>query len=83
MGEYPLTERDITGPCKEPTHHDVSIAMGEFPIGSFHGRKRQHDVSPCNAPVNALPIIAEEKRSGYSTLSIVRIRAVEKLALPG
>ena len=42
IGEYTLTEHDITGKGQEPKHHDDSIAVGEFPIDSFPARKRQH-----------------------------------------
>ena len=41
VGEYTLTEHDITGKGQEPKHHDDSIAVGEFPIDSFPARKRQ------------------------------------------
>ncbi|MCP5559190.1 MAG: FAD-dependent oxidoreductase [Verrucomicrobiaceae bacterium] len=41
IGEYTLTEHDITGKGQEPKHHDDSIAVGEFPIDSFPARKRQ------------------------------------------
>ncbi|QDU42111.1 Soluble pyridine nucleotide transhydrogenase [Symmachiella dynata] len=43
IGEYTLTEHDITGDGQDntPRHHDDSIAVGEFPIDSFPCRKRQ------------------------------------------
>jgi hypothetical protein len=41
IGEYTLTEHDITGKGREPKRHDDSIAVGEFPIDSFPCRKRQ------------------------------------------
>jgi len=41
IGEYTLTEHDITGKGQEPKHHADSIAVGEFPIDSFPARKRQ------------------------------------------
>ncbi len=41
VGEYTLTEHDITGKGQKPKHHDDSIAVGEFPIDSFPARKRQ------------------------------------------
>lgn len=41
VGEYTLTEHDITGKGQEPKHHRDSIAVGEFPIDSFPCRKRQ------------------------------------------
>lgn len=41
VGEYTLTQHDITGKGQEPKHHDDSIAVGEFPIDSFPVRKRQ------------------------------------------
>ncbi len=41
VGEYTLTQHDITGKGQEPKHHDDSIAVGEFPIDSFPCRKRQ------------------------------------------
>ena len=41
VGEYTLTEHDITGKGQAPKHHDDSIAVGEFPIDSFPARKRQ------------------------------------------
>ncbi|GEP42351.1 FAD-dependent oxidoreductase [Brevifollis gellanilyticus] len=41
IGEYTLTEHDITGKGQEPKHHEDSIAVGEFPIDSFPARKRQ------------------------------------------
>jgi len=43
MGEYTLTEHDITGDGQDntPRSHDDSVAVGEFPIDSFPCRKRQ------------------------------------------
>lgn len=43
VGEYTLSEHDITGDgeANRPRHHDDSIAVGEFPIDSFPCRKRQ------------------------------------------
>ena len=41
VGEYTLTEHDITGKGQEPKHHPDTIAVGEFPIDSFPCRKRQ------------------------------------------
>ncbi len=43
VGEYTLTEHDITGTGADrtPHHHADSIAVGEFPIDSFPCRKRQ------------------------------------------
>ncbi len=41
IGEYTLTEHDITGKGQEPKHHADSIAVGEFPIDSFPASKRQ------------------------------------------
>jgi len=41
VGEYTLTEHDITGKGQEPVHHPDTIAVGEFPIDSFPCRKRQ------------------------------------------
>ncbi len=43
VGEYTLTEHDITGDGADqtPRHHEDSIAVGEFPIDSFPCRKRQ------------------------------------------
>ncbi len=43
LGEYTLTEHDITGDGKDlsPRRHVDSIAVGEFPIDSFPVRKRQ------------------------------------------
>jgi hypothetical protein len=41
VGEYTLTQHDITGKGQEPKHHADSIAVGEFPIDSFPARKRQ------------------------------------------
>lgn len=41
IGEYTLTQHDITGKGQEPKHHADSIAVGEFPIDSFPVRKRQ------------------------------------------
>ncbi len=43
VGEYTLTEHDITGNGQDdgPRHQDDSIAIGEFPIDSFPCRKRQ------------------------------------------
>lgn len=43
VGEYILTEHDITGTGKDhsPRKHADSIAVGEFPIDSFPCRKRQ------------------------------------------
>ncbi len=41
VGEYTLTEHDITGKGQEPKHHPDTIAAGEFPIDSFPTRKRQ------------------------------------------
>jgi hypothetical protein len=41
VGEYTLTQHDITGKGQEPKHHIDSIAVGEFPIDSFPCRKRQ------------------------------------------
>lgn len=41
IGEYTLTQHDITGKGQEPKQHTDSIAVGEFPIDSFPVRKRQ------------------------------------------
>lgn len=41
IGEYTLTEHDITGRGQEPVRHADAIAVGEFPIDSFPCRKRQ------------------------------------------
>jgi len=41
VGEYTLTQHDITGKGQQPKHHADSIAVGEFPIDSFPVRKRQ------------------------------------------
>jgi hypothetical protein len=41
IGEYTLTQHDITGKGQAPKHHPDSIAVGEFPIDSFPVRKRQ------------------------------------------
>ncbi|MCC6796909.1 MAG: FAD-dependent oxidoreductase [Candidatus Hydrogenedentes bacterium] len=41
VGEYTLTQQDITGKGEEPIHHPDTIAVGEFPIDSFPTRKRQ------------------------------------------
>lgn len=45
VGEYTLTEHDITGDGKDdrksPRRHADCIAVGEFPIDSFPCRKRQ------------------------------------------
>lgn len=41
IGEYTLTEHDITGKGEEPVHHPDTIAVGEFPIDNFPCRKRQ------------------------------------------
>ena len=41
VGEYTLTQHDITGKGEEPLRHPDSIAVGEFPIDSFPVRKRQ------------------------------------------
>ena len=41
IGEYTLTQHDITGKGQKPKHHADSIAVGEFPIDSFPCRKRQ------------------------------------------
>ncbi len=41
VGEYTLTQHDITGKGEEPLRHADSIAIGEFPIDSFPVRKRQ------------------------------------------
>ncbi len=41
IGEYTLTEHDITGRGQTAAHHADSIAVGEFPIDSFPTRKRQ------------------------------------------
>lgn len=43
VGEYTLTEHDITGDGRDrtPRRHADSIAVGEFPIDSFPCRKRQ------------------------------------------
>ncbi len=43
LGEYTLTEHDITGSesDREVRHHNDAIAIGEFPIDSFPCRKRQ------------------------------------------
>ncbi len=43
VGEYTLTEHDITGLGEDnkPRRHPDSIAIGEFPIDSFPTRKRQ------------------------------------------
>lgn len=41
VGEYTLTEHDITGKGQTPIHHPDTIAVGEFPIDSFPCRKRQ------------------------------------------
>lgn len=41
VGEYTLTEQDITGKGQGPKRYHDSIAVGEFPIDSFPVRKRQ------------------------------------------
>ena len=41
IGEYTLTEHDITGVSAGPRRHEDSIAVGEFPIDSFPCRKKQ------------------------------------------
>lgn len=41
VGEYLLTEHDITGKGQGAIHHPDTIAVGEFPIDSFPCRKRQ------------------------------------------
>jgi len=41
VGEYTLTEHDITGKGRAVMRHHDSIAVGEFPIDSFPVRKRQ------------------------------------------
>ncbi|MEN3943915.1 FAD-dependent oxidoreductase [Prosthecobacter sp. SYSU 5D2] len=41
IGEYTLTQHDITGKGQQPKHHADSIAVGEFPIDSFPASKRQ------------------------------------------
>ena len=41
VGEYTLTEHDITGKGGERQRHADAIAIGEFPIDSFPCRKRQ------------------------------------------
>jgi hypothetical protein len=41
VGEYTLTQHDITGKGQAPKQHADSIAVGEFPIDSFPCRKRQ------------------------------------------
>lgn len=41
VGEYTLTQHDITGKGQKPKHHPDTIAVGEFPIDSFPVRKRQ------------------------------------------
>ncbi len=43
VGEYTLTEKDITGDDNGtmPRHHYDNIAIGEFPIDNFPCRKRQ------------------------------------------
>lgn len=41
VGEYTLTQHDITGKGQEPVHHPDTVAIGEFPIDSFPCRKRQ------------------------------------------
>ncbi|MCW0220745.1 MAG: FAD-dependent oxidoreductase, partial [Prosthecobacter sp.] len=41
IGEYTLTEQDITGKGQAVTHQPDSIAVGEFPIDSFPASKRQ------------------------------------------
>jgi hypothetical protein len=41
VGEYTLTEHDITGKGQAPIHHQDTIAVGEFPIDSFPCRQRQ------------------------------------------
>lgn len=42
VGEYTLTERDVTSDqSEEPQHYPDAIAIGEFPIDSFPCRKRQ------------------------------------------
>jgi hypothetical protein len=45
VGEYTLTEKDITGVEKDntPFHHVDNIAVGEFPIDCFPCRVRQPD----------------------------------------
>jgi len=41
IGEYTLTQHDITGKGQAATHQPDCIAVGEFPIDSFPVRKRQ------------------------------------------
>jgi len=41
VGEYTLTEHDMTSRAGEPSDHADTIAVGEFPIDSFPCRKRQ------------------------------------------
>ncbi|WP_197454431.1 FAD-dependent oxidoreductase [Stieleria varia] len=41
VGEFTLTEHHITGKGEAITHHQDTIAIGEFPIDSFPCRKRQ------------------------------------------
>jgi hypothetical protein len=41
IGEYTLTEHDMTSPAGEHLDHADTIAIGEFPIDSFPCRKRQ------------------------------------------
>lgn len=41
IGEYTLTEHDITGKDQGVKHQPDRIAVGEFPIDSFPARKRQ------------------------------------------
>ena len=41
VGEYTLTEHDITGKGQSAKEHPDCIAVGEFPIDSFPVRKRQ------------------------------------------
>ena len=43
VGEYTLTEKDITGEGenKKPLHHNDNVAIGEFPIDCFPCRVRQ------------------------------------------
>ena len=41
IGEYTLTEHDITGKGEGAIHQPDAVAVGEFPIDSFPCRKRQ------------------------------------------